>query len=80
MGDATARRVDDALSDLVKRFLPSPNNDVIVPEKQRQEALDLARSIIARSFLQNAFNALMLTGHIVMGALRWCQTSIMPRI
>lgn len=55
MGDATARRVDDALLELVKRFLPSPNDDVIVPEKQRQEALDLARTIIAGSFLPNAF-------------------------
>lgn len=81
MGDESSRRVDDALSALVQRFFTSsPDEDVIVPEKRRQEALDLARSIIDGSFLPNASDVLVLTGHIAMGLLRWCQTSIMPPI
>lgn len=81
MGDERARRVNDALSDLVEKLLPSsPNDSVIVLEKRRQEAHDFARSIIERSFPPNASDFLMLTGHTVMGALRWCRTSIMPPI
>lgn len=81
MGDVKARRVDDALSSLVQSFLPSsPNDDASVSEKRGQEALDFARSIIEGSFLPNASDVLVLTYHIVIEALRWCQTSIMPLI
>lgn len=55
MGDESSRRVDDALSALVQRFFTSSSDeDVIVPENRRREALDLARSIIDGSFLPNA--------------------------
>lgn len=54
MGDeSSAQRVNDALSTLVQRFLPSPNDDGIVSEQRHQGALDLAKNIIERSFLPN---------------------------
>lgn len=71
MGDEKARRVDDALSTLVQSFLPSlPNDDLIVREKRGQKAINLARSIIEGSFLPNASSVLVLSRHIVMGALQ----------
>lgn len=52
MGDERNRRVDDALSSLVQTFVPQlPGEDKAIADERHEEALDLAKSIVAGYFL-----------------------------
>ena len=47
MGDDKAQRLDDALSSLVDILIPAlPDEDEAAADERRDDALDLARSII----------------------------------
>ena len=47
MGDEKAQRLDDALSSLVDSLIPTfPEEDEAAADERRDDALDLARSII----------------------------------
>lgn len=47
MGDEKAQRLDDALSSLVDTLIPIQHGeDAITADERREDALDLARSII----------------------------------
>ena len=47
MGDERAQRLDDALSSLVDTLIPAlPDEDEATADERRDDALDLARSII----------------------------------
>lgn len=47
MGDEKSQRLDDALSSLVDALIPKlPEEDEITVDERREDALDLARSIL----------------------------------
>ena len=47
MGDAKARRIDDALSSLVNHLIPAlSDEDEALTDERRDEGLDLARNIL----------------------------------
>lgn len=62
MGDEKSQRLDDALSSLVDSLTPDlPYEDEATVDERREDALDLARSIIDRWAIRMGRHGLLLT-------------------